>query len=330
MKQPLDRAAGMAFGRVLACFLVIAAHQDYRIYGDFASVGSAFFVAFGWVVPFFLIASGYFYGRTRSLRPVLRFAVRRLLPLYVIWVLIYLVATETFGRVLNNPADLKTWFWLLAEGGEGYHLWFLSSLGASLVAVHLVAQYVSMRTIMVLGAVCFAGGLLLGSYAPVAGLPDLRTPELSRVFPFYPVVFVAFGLWARRSGFELSWQKAAMLAMAGITLSAAELCLFRFGFGVPFTENDFAIGTVPFGIGMFFLFRRLALPRNLLSKWSRRLAPATLGIFAAHLIVLKQLESHAPAPGLLTGASILVLTFLLTTALVLGLRQVPLLKRLAG
>src|SRR4051794_18353134 len=106
-------------------------------------------------VPVFFIISGYFLRwRDGDIFAVTRWAATKLLPLYVLWVAIYVVAARLAG--LGSLGDLLVTF---LRGGPVRHLWFLPALAVALSLTSLSLRLIGPRATWVAAIALAAFGL---------------------------------------------------------------------------------------------------------------------------------------------------------------------------
>src|SRR5206468_5505910 len=114
----------------------------------------------------FFITSGFFLRwQEGDALAVTRWAAGKLLPLYVIWVAIYVVAAWLAG--FGSFADLVP---SIFHGGPVRHLWFLPALAAGLSATSLSLRLIGPRATWVAAIALAAFGLFTGTYQLAFGI----------------------------------------------------------------------------------------------------------------------------------------------------------------
>lgn len=330
---PLPRAAserltGIELGRIIACLAVIFIHQQSAHYGSHYNIREALDLASRWAVPFFFIISGYFMpAGTGWLKVTVKYFIR-LFPVFIFWVTAY-------ATIVGNP------FWFLSEalvirqtmtnGGAGFHLWFLPSLGVCLVTSAIIQNYFSVKFLLLFAISLYCFGLFHASYE--AAIVSLPFNEIDRSFnprngPFMGLLFVSLGVSLRTRLFKPSVMSGLFLIALGAALSVAEAAFLFSFFNVPISSHNFLIGTVPLGLGMAMLCMSIDIRLPLLASTIRRIGAVSLGIYALHVMVLwkitELIEPNSLISGLLTAALTLMIA---TTGALIG-AQIPVFKRL--
>lgn len=248
-------------------------------------------------VPFFFIASGYFFAcqlnsGTNPCQLRNRY-LKRLLYLWAAWSLLYLLL-PTGPTDLVAHGWLRVTYWklhqllthpwqLLFQGGK-VHLWFLISLAMSLWM--LAYALVHRLPVLPLAALFYLIGLLGGAHAQTPW--GIGLPFAPRFGPFFGALYVAIGwkLAALQSHPSLG-RVAWVLLVAGVVLSYVEWQLIAH-FSVALPRVEFMLGTVPLAIGIMLLL--LAHP-NLGGKTRLPLIGTyTLGIYCTHYLFIELLE----------------------------------------
>ena len=140
-------------------------------------------------VPFFLIASSYFYWK----RPKGPWAyVKRIFLLYLVWTLLYLPSDLPLLREAGGIAGLADlFFW------TGYkHLWYLVCSIIGFLAVYFLSRKLSTRTVLILSVLVFVAGCAKSTWAPLFSRllhTEIRDVLGSRNGLFYAFPFMALG-----------------------------------------------------------------------------------------------------------------------------------------
>jgi surface polysaccharide O-acyltransferase-like enzyme len=287
-----------ALGALAVVLIHVGPFRGSEWEGTAAGLGGAFLNQLcRFAVPFFFLATGYFFGRKvgsgAAPLPMWRKQAGRLAVLFAFWSAAYLLvpavlrglnyrSLDAFGAFLadklawaaNHPATS-----LLQGSAE--HLWFLPALAlglAALAAAH--ALRVPPRAMAVVAVASYLVALLGGSYAPSPLGLDLGWDV--RNGPFVAVPFVFLGDALSRRG-TVAARSAALLAGAGLALSCVEALLLEHLYGSPLASHDNLVGTALMGPGVFLLSlaARGVEPGSLLP----RLGALTLGVYAAHMLV---------------------------------------------
>lgn len=270
-------------------------------------------------VPFFFLASGYFLANRGAVDTIVRTA-RRLLPIYLVWDLFYLLEIDRgFDRLLAPGSALR---WLLL-GQPGYHLWFLTALGTSIALFAMARSRLGWTALFALASVLYAAGLLLGSWRDIVGMGDM--PFNTRNGPFFGFFFVLAGNWLRAHDLRLRCSTAAICFVSSAGLQCAEAMLFvRYGSGL-LPDADFLLSTTVFGISSFMLAR--SLPQNRLWSALSLLGGATLGMYLIHPAVLAVVQATLRPRDLGGQLGAWYLTVIVSAALASLLIRFPPLRR---
>jgi surface polysaccharide O-acyltransferase-like enzyme len=339
----MSRLQAVDVFRVLAILAVIALHTA-RHDGP-GAVGTAFDAATflnqveRFAVPLFFILSGYFWsakchGGADVLRCSLALA-KRVLVLFLVWCAVYFLASEanTIHR-LGAPGAAALWAARLGQMHGGYatmllqgakvHLWFLPALAiAALISGALLSRQLE-RTLFVFAIVLYAIGLAGKAYADTP--LGFHTAFNLRNGPFFSLLMFATGHALQRRGPQPAWAVAgALLAIGGLLLQMIEVGWLHHSFGTSM-EQDFAVGTWPFGLGMSMI----ALSDR---RWARipalaALGPLVLGIYASHYLFVDWLHARQGVDaGPAGGLRYVLLVFLLSLGLTWALSRIPVARR---
>jgi surface polysaccharide O-acyltransferase-like enzyme len=332
--------------RVLAILAVIALHTA-RHEGP-GAVGSAFDTATfmnqaaRFAVPLFFILSGYFWsakchGRADYLRCSLAL-VKRVLVLYLVWCAVYFLVSEADTiRRFGALGSLAEWAARLRAMRGGYatlflqgakvHLWFLPALAAAALVSGALLSRQRVRTLFVLAVVLYAIGLAGKAYA--ATPLGFHTAFNLRNGPFFSLLMFATGHALQQRGPKPSWTAVgALLAIGGLLLQMGEVAWLHQRFGSSM-EQDFTIGTWPFGLGMSMI----ALSDL---RWVRipalaALGPLVLGIYASHYLFVDGLHAvRGIDAGPAGGLRYVLLVFLLSLGLTWLLSRLPVVRRVVA
>ncbi len=282
--------------RVIAIFGVIVVHTDPVTRKVFTSapehLANLMITGAGRLaVPFFFVVSGYFFGRKvrEGAPPLPLFAryARRLLRIWVLWSLIYLLLPLQLGQWLHQgwwPAVTQQFQHMAAHpmlivfvGGKG-HLWFLMALVMALAMAAICERLRARWLFYAFGVALYVYGLLTGLYANTpAGFQGLLDP---RNGPFMSALLVACGYWIAGNDNLVDPVIAFAVAVTGLIGFEAEL------HWVPQLSSawppiiDYGLFTPVFGIGALLL--GLAVPRLGGRWWPRIGAEYVLGIYVCH------------------------------------------------
>lgn len=282
------RIAGLDALKALAVLAAVGIHAPPSLTGH-SSLWSFLNQVFRFGVPCLFMASGYFFLRswqaaTNKPEVLGRYGKRLLIP-FVFWALFYAVVPPFVGQAQDWRPAVTGHLWAFIRyphyfllGGFVYHLWFLSSLGQALLVLWLCLRFWKLQGALLLGGALYVMALCGDLYA-VTPL-GFQTRFYMRDGPFFSTLFVALGAWLADSHFRCRPRTAAALAGAGFLLHWTEVWLVYRLYGVPCAGHNFAIGTVPYAMGLTLL--ALAIPDLGPFKRLAWLGTFSLGIYAFH------------------------------------------------
>jgi len=321
--------------RVLGALAVVALHVSgppFRAYPGHptaAWLAASFWnSATRWAVPVYLLLSGYLLlGDGREEGAVAfwrRRAARIVLPL-LFWGALYAVwygartAPEVIGAVLIR-AD------------AGYHLWFLYAL-AVLYALAPLLRALLAKLPPVGGIVACAAAFV--PFLRIPGIrPLLRADSLPRWLELgLPVLgyFLLGGLLrrARREGPRWPPLLAAAVSLAVVVGGTALSTVRQGSLGGRALQDPLSPAVIVLSSSLCLLARRAG--SHFPGEHLARFAPAVFGVYLVHPLVLELLAKVGISPErLFWGLAIPAVTLgaaAVSLALVLGLRRVPLLRR---
>lgn len=174
--------------RLVMAILVVGIHAEpfrFNLWQD-----RAFGILTRMCVPFFFVSGSYLFWRKNG-SPAKY--IRRLLILYVLWVLIYLPLDDgmLFGNSWPGALDILLW--------SGYlHLWYLNCSIIGFVIVWLLSKRLSSRSILAVSVIFLLAGCAKSTWAPLL-FRLLRHPIHdfmgSRNGLFYAFPYIALGKW---------------------------------------------------------------------------------------------------------------------------------------
>lgn len=280
-----------------------------------------------WAVPVYLLLSGYLLlgsGRKESALDFWRRRAARIALPLLFWGTVY--ALWNGARSLSEVADR-----VLVRANAGYHLWFLYAM------VVLYALAPLLRALLARLRTLEAIALCTAAFVPFLHLPGVHrlvhsvpTPWLALGLPFVGY-FLLGGLLrrARAEGRLLPPLLAAAASLAVVVGGTALATVRQGGLGGRAFQDPLNPAVIALSFSLCLLARRAGdrFPGGRLE----RLAPAVLGVYLLHPLVLDLLAmagvSHARFPWWLGVPVLSALTTAVSLAAVLGMLRVPLLRR---
>lgn len=322
-----ERLSGVDLGRILACIFVIIIHQKSSHYGGQENLYGGLNQVSRWAVPFYFIMAGYFIPNDRGWFNITLKYFARLFPVYLFWVLIYNINTGNLHIYLEEPDKIIR---MLISGGNGYHLWFLPSLGICLFIAAFFVHYTSIWILFSVSVALFIFGLMFGSYATLSlGLQysEANFSFNTRSGPFFGLIFVSLGIFMRRYFSKFSIKISFALVGFGAVLSSAEIIILNIYYGVPITRHDFLLGTLPLGLGTAMIFLCIKIMNKSFSRVVRALGSISLGIYAIHFMVLTQVTELIHPSSFTDGITVVVIVFLISATVAMLGSKVPIIKK---
>jgi surface polysaccharide O-acyltransferase-like enzyme len=293
-----------------------------------------------WVIPFFTIIAGYFWGmKVRKSNQLLQFSLRyglRLLMLWAFWCVIYLIIPDDIEALRNYgfSAFIKVPFWRLLVllrnpqtllfVGSSYHLWFFIALLWAMAITTTVLRFGEEKWLLWIGGMLYLFGLIAGSWSttPIG----ITIPFHTKHGPFFSTIFFIIGWYLSSGRFIFSHKIILILILGGLGMHIWEVYLLWGNFEVSPTSHAYLLGTLPFGTGIAML--ALSKPNLGGNKIISKLGKYTLGIYAVHYIfvdflshVQNRFDSHV------ADTIFPVAVFLLSLLTIITLKKNWLLKR---
>lgn len=167
-------------------------------------------------VPLFILLSGFGHGgENQDIDAPLRLfcrRMRRILPPFVLWSVVYLLVDAAFGKPHERP------LWDLVSGGAYIHLYFiivLIQLEILYVPLYRAVRRAPHATLAAAAVLTLAMQVLIcGEFLSLWTLPPLPLPY-TRLFVPYLLFYVA-GLWLRRR--DRLPEKGNWLHLAGVAV----------------------------------------------------------------------------------------------------------------
>jgi surface polysaccharide O-acyltransferase-like enzyme len=313
-----ERIVGIDAMRAMAFVAVVVIHGPY--YGPLDTI---LHLLARFAVPFFFMATGFFLARSRdtSLKAALALPRRLAVP-FLFWTACYVVAAGPPLREALQPHYLGL---LLLGWGPGFHLWYLPTLAVSVALLVVLRRWLSPYWMLGLGAAFYLLSLALGAYFwPLTGQPAVgwsvqHSPQVA-------FVFLAAGYCAAVAGWRTGLSAAVAVTLLGAATQVGEVALLKHLHTYDLRQTDFYLGTLPYGVGAFLVSWHI--PRNGLSTALAAIGRYGLGLYAAHLLVLRFVESWIPLQGPVVSSLIVLITVVLTVVLCLSAARIKVLRPL--
>lgn len=262
-------------------------------------------------VPFFLIASGYFFEGKYKVQGKEAFAstLSNLAILFLSANLIFLplhfIVDYLYGRSLALPFSsffLGTWF----------HLWFLGSLIVGFLVHWIFNSFRLEKFLLLLSILCYSMLLLSEAYSFLGFHLEMAWV---RIFLSVPLLYVGRSLARQKIEEKEGLLFFSGFAVISVALHVGETLLLYYIKQVPIGKMQFFITTPLMAISFFCLSLKVQTPQpTLISEWGRKYA---LMIYLYHpLILLACPRYHAMVPRYLSflhwmaPVVALILTFL--------------------
>lgn len=181
--------------KFICAFLVIGIHtRPFLAVSDVADKLFNYDIS-NYAVPFFYACTGYFLivkQQNEHMHKKIRFRVKKVLKLYMVWSIIYLPLTFYGWLIEGNkePAYLLRClrnFIFVGENFYSWTLWYLNGLIFALILIDLLLKKLSIKQIVKFGSVMYVLGIVLTMfYGHLDKLPTI----LSSIVKLYFAIFV--------------------------------------------------------------------------------------------------------------------------------------------
>lgn len=297
------RIASIDFFRSLSIFAVICIHTGPFWSNEFNCNYLKFIINQGarFGVPFFFIASGYFFGKKLQsgfiLKDLFVKIFKRLLLIFAFWSTIYLIVPSNINQLLQYGL-LRVTYWkihwllthpitLLLEGSQ-YHLWFLISL---LSAYMLITFFIHNGLDINYKLLYFASALYIFALlsAPYSSTQlGISIPFNSRNGPFISTLYVAIGYYISFDRFQVKPLTAIGLMAIGYLLHMIEAYILWRHFNVSLPHLHSLCGTVIWSTGIMLFC--LSNENFAKSSYLSSIGKYTLGIYVSHFLFVNLLQ----------------------------------------
>jgi surface polysaccharide O-acyltransferase-like enzyme len=301
MTSKTQRIASFDTVKVLAALAVVLLHTDIFYYSGQA-YSSRFFKELYFIiqtmcrfaVPYFFVASGYFFGKSVTNGVDIKFLflkyAKRLLIVYLVWNIFYLPFHKGFMEFILKYGLMEGLERSFQDGidslihhpllnllrGTEWHLWFLLTLVATLGMITYAHIYQKTKYLIILAVLLYGFGLLGGAYSHTAlGFhPSLNT----RFGLFFGTLYIVLGWLLAQYSFSCSKKTALLIFIGGLFLQIFEFYGLRHFLDT--INIDYSLSTIVYTLGIFLL--AAAYPNFGKSQIIKILTPTILGIFLIH------------------------------------------------
>jgi surface polysaccharide O-acyltransferase-like enzyme len=255
-------------------------------------------------VPFFFITSGtVLRWQEGDAFAVVRWLLRKLLPLFTVWIVLYVIVAWCVGR-----GSLLQMIATIDEGGPTRHLWFLPALGFALSLVAVSLRFMGWRRTWLLAGTMAAIGLGHGCYQWFLGLG----PHWLRCAILTAPLFVLIGVTIARFPPPRHPVRFGLLVVASYALQVADDLLIASAPGYSVQDHPtVTLATIPFALSLF-LFAR-SLPATKLVEGLAGIRHYCVTIYCLHPMIL------LVAGAFVTARSVPIALSLGATALLLSM-----------
>jgi len=249
---PRLRSTGLDAMRLIAAVFVIYIHLDLAE-NALGNVDFAIKTFCRWSVPAFFMLSGYFLPTDRGLPRIDSSRLKKVLIIILTANLLYLPLLPFVKADKSLPEMLLYGVW--------FHLWFLSALFFGLAALKLTFSVTRSRIPVALASFAILAGYHVVDFANIcaAGQYDSAL-KLFRFLQAPTMLWLGWEL-AQRRRVKGETGIALMLLAFGLALCLGEIAWFMETVGLPSTNAQFPVGTLPMTFGMFMLFRAATTDR---------------------------------------------------------------------
>jgi surface polysaccharide O-acyltransferase-like enzyme len=341
-----QRIASIDTLRTLAIFAVIIIHVNvyyhwHNLTGFEEILSRGLAAVCLWAVPLFFTISGYFFGKSlqkdNNATKTYQKSMRRLIFIFIAWGAIYSFPhlSAATWQSIHEHGWLRTYYWHLQEltadlpryliTGGTWHLWFLTALMQSITLIFLFIYFKRERLLIYCALCLYTMTPLVNLYFPPAPGPDgyMWNTMLGLLISIGPVTC---GWWLSRH--RPSHRMAFVFLVSGclVWLLRDKFLGYFYHLGSGSYGNfDFVL------ISAGWLTLALLHPdfgKNSLLSFAGRL---TLGIYCAHMLVLDYLRDWEKCFDPFWWHLSLPLTvFIVSFAITVGLRTLPLTRKLAS
>lgn len=302
--------SGLEALRILSLLGVVLIHVNaQKVFGADVAVGHVLDELSRFAVPCFFLLSGFLWKpqRIADVPTQSNRTLKTIGFLFIVWTVFYSAAELSGLYPREYHPDALDYMALLLTGGAGYHLWFLPALIVGSVISLRLLRSLGRRNALLIAAVLYALGVLIGAYGPLFGFKLQVYVFRNGLFEAPLLLLVGYAMQSERSYVGRPYFLLAILAGLAIHYVEGSVTA-EFPRG-----HDFSFGTLPFAIGMFGLFRTLSLP---VGRWGSDV----LGGYLVHLFLLKLVIAHMSSTGAVPAIATAVAVTLVSLLVSRGLK----------
>ena len=251
--------------RAIGAFSVITLHMPYV--GLSQGTVDSILLSGRWAVPFFFLASGYFFeiSSQGNLDKEFIKTLKHLINLFVVTNAIYFfIALRTEFYSLGDILSIRT-----LVLGDYFHLWFIGALIFAYLLLWFIlsARLTWLMPLVVLFGLAFC--LLADPYSAFA--PINLDGFLPRFLLSVPFLFLGFLCSRYHLPEKAGFIPLILLVLGGAFLQVAERSYLPHFGTAPRNSHEFFLGTFIFSIGLFILAAKIKLNKaNALTEIGRQ------------------------------------------------------------
>lgn len=305
----MERNTTIDVVKCFAVFLVVCLHTVTYGYDWQSSEHISYIIGIfpRWVIPFFFIVSGYFFGQ----KVMINFTstayfsqyMFKLIGLFFTWYLFYLIYDLILRTVLaiymgsNVSSELsqyiKTFVNIDAiyygEGMTSYHLWYLTALIWSIVILYVFIRIRKLGVLLILGGTLNLIGLFGQTYSSIFHLPIHTTDAL-----FFGLFYTSIGCciayhykWIMQKISGIKTRYFLYLILLFSLIQVMERLITVFVLDGERTFGDYYLSSAPLTLCLLFItLKNTSIGQN---TFIAKVGKNAVGIYVAHLIVISVL-----------------------------------------
>ncbi|MFD1040632.1 acyltransferase [Virgibacillus byunsanensis] len=302
----MERNTAIDVVKCFGVFLVVCLHTVTYSFNWQDSEHISFIISVfpRWVIPFFFIVSGYFFGQKiinrNNSKAYFKKYLFKLIGLFATWYLFYLIYDLFLQVVLaiHMGLDIKTELIQYVKGfvnidalyyGEGmtsYHLWFLTALIWSICILYVSIRLNKLKMLLIVAGILNIIGLFGQTYSSIFYLPVQTRDAL-----FFGMLYTTLGCYfaihydwimqkvkkTKSSTFVYLFLLFSLIQLVEMAITVTVLDAVR-SFG------DYYLITAPLTISIFIITLKntTILQSSVVSKVGKN----AVGIYVSHLFII--------------------------------------------